>query len=107
MKGSISQSNDASSVSDSSVTIHIPTSLRRFTSQNAQLQVHADTVIDALQTASQDYPRLKAQLFTPAGDLRRFVNVFLNERDIRHMQQGSTPLNAGDVLTILPAIAGG
>jgi molybdopterin converting factor small subunit len=46
-------------------------------------------------------------LFTPAGDLRRFVNVFLNERDIRHLQQGSTPLSAGDVLTILPAIAGG
>lgn len=89
------------------VVIHVPTSLRRFTDHQDQLEVAANTVGDALLALSQRFPRLRPQLFTPDGSLRRFINIFLNERDIRHLQQSATDLNSGDKITILPAIAGG
>ena len=89
------------------VTIHVPTTLRRFTDQNAAISVCADTAGQALRQACLAHPLLRAQIFAPDDSLRRFINVFVNARDIRHLQQEHTPLQDRDAITLLPAIAGG
>ena len=89
------------------ITIQVPTSLRRFAEQRERLELQAETVGEALQAATEPFPRLRAQLYAADGRLRGFVNVFVNARDIRHLERERTALRPGDVITLLPAIAGG
>jgi molybdopterin converting factor small subunit len=65
------------------------------------------TVGEALSDLDQQYPGLKAQVSAPDGRLHRFVNVYLNDEDVRFMQALATPVREGDVVSILPALAGG
>lgn len=85
----------------------IPSGLQRFTGQVGSVQVQADTVEQALQSIVDRFPLLRAQMYGGDGRLRRFINIFVNSDDIRYFQQGQTPLKERDVVTILPAIAGG
>lgn len=89
------------------VTIRIPASLRRFADERHEVVVDAIDVDGALNALVRDYPRLQPQLFTPDGTLRRFVNVFLNMQDIRHLDGGATVLAGRDEIMLLPALAGG
>ena len=89
------------------VTIVVPTALRRFNGGAAAIEVPATTVGEALHAAACRHPRLRPQLFAADGRLRRFINVFVNSADIRHRHAEETALREGDVMTILPAIAGG
>lgn len=89
------------------VTVMVPTALRRFTGQRASIDVQASTAGDALRAAAREYPQLRPQLFAADDRLRRFINVFVNVTDIRHQRQEDTVLSDGDVITVLPAIAGG
>lgn len=89
------------------VAISIPTALRAYTGGNPTIHVDANTAgaaLDALMTA---HPALSRHLRTEDGKLRSFVNVYLNEEDIRFLQKDATPLKEGDSLTIVPSIAGG
>jgi molybdopterin converting factor small subunit len=90
-----------------SVTIHIPTPLRRFTSEQGEIQVEGGTVGDALKDLTRRFPSLERHLYTEQGVLRNFVNVFLNDEDVRHLERDGTPLKSGDTLSIIPSIAGG
>ncbi|HKI05034.1 MAG TPA: molybdopterin-synthase adenylyltransferase MoeB [Thermoanaerobaculia bacterium] len=90
-----------------SVTIHIPTPLRRFTSEQGEVQVEGATVGEAMQDLTRRFPSLQRHLFTDEGALRSFVNLFLNDEDVRHLQKEGTPLSSGDTLSIIPSIAGG
>jgi molybdopterin converting factor small subunit len=90
-----------------SVIIHIPTALRRFTTNSATISVEAENIEDAFNDAIEQHPQLKAQLFADNGQMRRFINVFLNDQDIRYLEQHNTTLAPGDNLTVVPAIAGG
>jgi sulfur-carrier protein adenylyltransferase/sulfurtransferase len=90
-----------------SVTIQIPTPLRRFTGETADVEVEGGTVDEALADLTRRHPSLKAHLYTADGGLRSFVNVFLNEDDVRHLERGATRVAPGDTLTIIPSIAGG
>ena len=90
-----------------SVTIQIPTPLRRFTGEQGEVEVDGATVGDALSDLTQRFPTLRRHLYTDDGALRSFVNVFLNDEDVRHLQAQGTPLAAGDTLLIIPSIAGG
>jgi sulfur-carrier protein adenylyltransferase/sulfurtransferase len=90
-----------------SVTIHIPTPLRRFTGDQGEIQVEGGTVGEALRDLTQRHPSLQRHLYTDDGALRSFVNVFLNDEDVRHLQKDGTPLASGDTLSIIPSIAGG
>ncbi|HEY0511544.1 MAG TPA: molybdopterin-synthase adenylyltransferase MoeB [Thermoanaerobaculia bacterium] len=90
-----------------SVTIHIPTPLRRFTSDQGEVQVDGGTVGDALRDLTRRHPALQRHLYTDDGTLRSFVNVFLNDEDVRHLQKDGTPIASGDTLSIIPSIAGG
>ncbi len=88
------------------VSIKIPTPLRPYTGNQAQVEVSGDTIGAALDDLVRQYPELRAHLFD--GDkLRNFVNVFLGEEDVRFLDGLATPLEPGDSLRIIPSIAGG
>ena len=88
-------------------TIRIPTPLRPYTGGQTEVPVAGATVGAALGDLTTKYPTLKQHLYTEAGELRAFVNVFLNEEDVRHLRGAETPVTAQDKLMIIPSIAGG
>jgi molybdopterin/thiamine biosynthesis adenylyltransferase/rhodanese-related sulfurtransferase/molybdopterin converting factor small subunit len=89
------------------VTIQIPTPLRRFTGEKAEVEVAGTTVEETLSDLTRQFPALRRHLYTDDGALRSFVNIFLNDEDVRRMQSGQTPVADGDTLFIIPSIAGG
>ena len=89
------------------ITLRIPTPLRPYADGQSEVSLQTNTVGDALEELTSRYPELKKHLFTEDGELRAFVNLFLNEEDIRYLQGTETPLKEGDRLTIIPSIAGG
>ncbi|MCB9779098.1 MAG: MoaD/ThiS family protein [Alphaproteobacteria bacterium] len=90
------------------VEIAIPTALRSFTGGAATVEVDAATVGEALGRLTTDHPQLQKHLRGPDGKLRSFVNVYLNDEDIRFVDGGEgATLKAGDSLIIVPSIAGG
>ncbi|MBL7826865.1 MAG: MoaD/ThiS family protein [Saprospiraceae bacterium] len=88
-------------------TILIPTPLRKFTENQSKLQVNAGTIQEALQDLASNFPDLKKHLFDENGKIRTFLNVFVEEDDIRDLQQGETQVAHDTVVSIIPAIAGG
>lgn len=90
-----------------SVQICIPTALRTYTGGNAAVSVPAHTAGEALDQLTASYPALAKHLRTEDGKLRSFVNVYLNDDDIRHLDKEATKLRDGDTLVIVPSIAGG
>ena len=88
--------------------IHIPTPLRQYSGKQAAVEVKADTVGAALSTLIQRHPDLRRHLYTEDGKLRAFVNVYLNDDDIRYLEgKQDTAVKDTDELTIIPSIAGG
>ena len=90
-----------------SLTVTIPTPLRAFTDGRNAVEVSGQTVGSALTSLIEKYPELKKQLYTDDGRLRSFVNVYLNDEDIRYLQRAETAVAPGDTITIVPSIAGG
>lgn len=88
-------------------TIRIPPVLRPATGGAKQVEVGGSTVGEALAALVGAYPALEAQLFGPDGRLNRFVNVYLNDTDVRHLDDVATPIGERDTIVILPAMAGG
>ena len=88
-------------------TLRIPTPLRPYAGGQSEVNVLGATVGEALHDLVSQFPDLKKHLFTDDDELRPFVNLFLGNEDIRHLQGVATPLEAGDVLMIIPSIAGG
>ena len=89
------------------VNVLIPTPLRKFTHNNETVTVEAGTVASLIEELEQQYPGIKKSLTDDSGELRRFVNIYVNEEDIRFLEGKETPINAGDAVSIVPAIAGG
>lgn len=87
--------------------IRIPTPLRKLTNNEELVEVNANTVGAAITELQSRYPGIKERLVDDTGAIRRFVNVYVNEEDIRFLQNQETPLKNGDELSIIPAIAGG
>ena len=90
-----------------SVTVSIPTPLRGFTAGQDTIQLPGHTVGEVLDGLLAAHGALKRHLLQDDGRLRNFVNLYLNETDIRHLSSRATPVQSGDVLTIVPSIAGG
>ncbi len=88
------------------VKVRIPTPLRKLTHDEEIVQVGAATVGAAIAELQSRYPGIKERLTDDAGNVRRFVNVYVNEEDIRFLQNQETPLKNGDEVSIIPAIAG-
>ena len=89
------------------VKVRIPTPLQKLTQDKGEVSVTAKNVKELLDALEQQYPGIKGRLCDESGRVRRFVNIYLNEEDIRFLKQESTPLKDGDEISIVPAIAGG
>lgn len=87
--------------------VRIPTPLRAVTKGSAEVQGKGATVADLIDDLEQSYPGLKERLVDDTGDLRRFVNIYVNQEDVRFLQGKKTALKDGDEVSIVPAIAGG
>ncbi len=90
-----------------SVKIIIPTPLRQYAGKIDALEVHAKTVGEALAKLTEEHIELRKHLFGEDGKLRSFVNVYVNDEDIRYIDKDETPLKDGDTISIVPSIAGG
>ena len=88
-------------------TINIPTPLRPFTDKKEAVEVSGTTVGELLLDLTTRYEGLRKHLYADNGKLRNFVNVYLNDEDIRYLQREATPVKAGDTLSIVPSVAGG
>jgi len=89
------------------VTIVLPVALQRLAGGKERVEVLADTVGSALSALAADAPKLSSQLFDAKGAIRSFVNVYLGDEDTRFLKGADTPVSDGDILTIVPSIAGG
>lgn len=88
--------------------IHIPTPLRVYTGKQTTVTVEATTIAAALDALTAQHPELKKHLYSEEGKLRAFVNVYLNDEDIRYLpEKEATTLRESDSLSIIPSIAGG
>ncbi|HEY6446297.1 MAG TPA: MoaD/ThiS family protein [Acidobacteriaceae bacterium] len=88
--------------------IEIPTTLRAFAGNQASVTVNANTVSQALTTLMEQFPDFRKHLYTPEGKLRSFVNLYLNDDDVRYLpQREETEVGENDTLSIIPSIAGG
>jgi molybdopterin converting factor small subunit len=87
--------------------IHIPTPLRQYADKKDTVDVPAKTVGEALSGLISKHPDLKRHLYNDDGKLRAFVNVYLNDEDIRYLQKEATPVKDADNISIVPSIAGG
>jgi MoaD family protein len=89
-----------------SVKVHIPTAMRQHADGQALVEVSGASVREALDSLGARYPNITGRLFEN-GQVRRFVNVYLNDEDIRYLDNLQTPIKEGDELSIIPAVAGG
>jgi adenylyltransferase/sulfurtransferase len=87
--------------------LRIPTPLRPYAEGASEIEVKAENVGLALEELTTQYPSLRKHLFTEEGELRTYVNLFVNDEDIRHLQGVNTPVEPNDRLMIIPSIAGG
>jgi molybdopterin converting factor small subunit len=87
--------------------IHIPTPLRQYVGKQPAVEVQAGTVAEALSGLVSQHPDLRRHLYTDDGKLRSFVNVYLNDEDVRYLQKEATAIKDSDTISIVPSIAGG
>ncbi len=90
-----------------SVKVRIPTPLRKLTNNEELVEIDGATIGAVFAELQSRYPGIQERLLDEKGEVRRFVNVYVNEEDIRFLQNQQTPLKPGDEISIIPAIAGG
>lgn len=91
----------------SDVTVMIPTPLREHTDGESEVEARGETVGEILNDLDEQFPGLKERICTEDGELREFLNIYMNDEDIRFQEELQTPVEEGDSLSIIPAIAGG
>lgn len=89
------------------ITVRIPTPLRTLSGGSPEVQVQGKTVTEALAALEHACPGMRARICDGSGELRRFINLFLNQEDVRNLSGLMTEVSQGDVISIIPAIAGG
>lgn len=89
------------------VTVRIPTTLRPMAGGNSQVQVEGNTLADVIEALEAAHPGFKDRLLDEAGALRKFVNIFVADDDVRYLDGLDTPVPAGETVSIIPAVAGG
>ena len=89
------------------VSVRLPTVLRPHASGQSVVEAPAGSVGDIVTDLVSRFPGMKGNLLTDAGELQRFVNIYVNDEDIRYLDKAATPVADGDEVTILPAVAGG
>jgi len=87
--------------------VRLPTLLRQYAGGQSSVDVDGSTIGEILETLQHTYPGMEGQLVTADGSLHKFVNVYVNDDDVRYMDKLDTKVQAGDTISILPAVAGG
>lgn len=87
--------------------IQIPTPLRQYVGKQSSVEVKAGTVAEAMNALVGQHPEIKRHLYGEDGKLRAFVNLYVNDEDIRYLQKEATAVEEGDSISIVPSIAGG
>lgn len=90
-----------------SVKVRIPTPLRGLTNGQGEIEGQGDSINELIENLEKSYVGLRERIYDNSGSVRRFINIYVNEEDIRFLQGISTPLKPGDLVSIVPAIAGG
>ncbi len=89
------------------IKVRIPTPLRPLTKGQGEVEANANSILEMIETLNSAHPGIKDRLCDNTGELRRFVNIYVNEEDIRFLKGKETSLKDGDEVSIIPAIAGG
>jgi molybdopterin synthase sulfur carrier subunit len=89
------------------VTVQVPTPLRKLTNNQAEVDIQADTIGELVEGLEEAYNGIGEKLVDEAGEIRRYVNIYVNDEDIRFLDGVDTFLSEGDNVSIVPAIAGG
>ena len=90
-----------------SITVLIPTLLQKLTQNQSEVEAAGANVKELIENLENSFPGIKERICDKNGQVRRFVNIYVNEEDIRFLQMDNTPLKDGDQVSIIPAIAGG
>ena len=90
-----------------SATLYVPTPLRKLTSGQSKVQLAATNIAEMIESADAQYPGFRASVLDDNGEVKRFINVFVNGVDIRTLQGKQTPIKEGDEVSVIPAMAGG
>jgi sulfur-carrier protein len=90
-----------------SVEVRLPTLLRAQADGQSTLTVDGSTIGEVLRTMVSEHPGMQGQVLTDTGELHKFVNIYVNDDDVRYLSQLDTPVKDGDEVSILPAVAGG
>ena len=89
------------------VQVHIPTVFRKYTNQQSQVEVEPGSLAEVVQQLDSRFPGFKSQVLDDHGELRRFVNVYVNDEDVRYLERLDTKASEGDSVSLLPSVAGG
>ncbi|UCE64785.1 MAG: MoaD/ThiS family protein [Nitrospirota bacterium] len=89
------------------IRVRVPTPLRPMTGGKSEVEMEGGTVAQLIENLGAAHPGLKERLYDEKGEVRRFINIYVNEEDIRFLTGTDTPLKDGDEVSIIPAIAGG
>jgi sulfur-carrier protein len=90
-----------------SIPVRIPTPLRKLTQDQEIVEAEGATIREVIESLERTYPGLRERICDDQNQIRRFVNVFLNDEDVRFLNESETPVKSGDEVSIVPAIAGG
>ncbi|MFH1784783.1 MAG: ubiquitin-like small modifier protein 1 [bacterium] len=90
-----------------SIKVRIPTPLQKLTGNQGEVKIEGTNVKQLLENLETQYPGIKERICDEQGKVRRFINIYVNQEDVRFMQQDETPVKDGDEVSIIPAIAGG
>lgn len=89
------------------VTVRVPTPLQKFTQNKPEIKAEGANIKELIEDLEKNFPGIKARICDDTGTVRRFINIYVNEEDVRFLQRDETPLKDGDEVSIVPAIAGG
>jgi molybdopterin synthase sulfur carrier subunit len=89
------------------ITVRIPTPLQKLTKNQTEVKIDAGDVRGLIENLEKEFPGIKERICDEKGSIRRFINIYVNEEDVRFLKQDKTPLKDGDEVSIIPAIAGG
>lgn len=89
------------------VTVRVPAPLQKLTQSQTEVKVSGVNIRELIEDLEKKFPGIKERICEETGKIRRFINIYVNEEDVRFLQQEETPLKDGDEISIIPAIAGG
>lgn len=89
------------------IKVRVPTALQKMTKNEGEVEVQGSSIEEIIEDMNTRFPGLKERLYDESGEIRRFINVYVNDEDIRFLEGAKTALKDGDEVSIIPAIAGG